>query len=130
MSDHPRIPLAGVIGSPIAHSRSPALHGYWLRHYGIRGHYIPMDVAEDDLETVLRALPKAGFVGCNITIPHKEKVLSIADVISDRAALIGAANTLIFRADGKIHARKIGATAMLSALYPVGGTGWLLGVMV
>ncbi|MGD9916479.1 MAG: shikimate dehydrogenase [Paenirhodobacter sp.] len=104
MSDHPRIPLAGVIGSPIAHSRSPALHGYWLRHYGIRGHYIPMDVAEDDLETVLRTLPKAGFVGCNITIPHKEKVLAIADVISDRAALIGAANTLIFRADGKIHA--------------------------
>jgi shikimate dehydrogenase len=104
MTDHPRIPLAGVIGSPVAHSRSPALHGYWLRHYGIRGHYIPMDVAADDLETVLRALPKAGFVGCNVTIPHKEAVLAFADVISDRAALIGAANTLIFRPDGKIHA--------------------------
>ena len=104
MSDHPRIPLAGVIGSPIAHSRSPALHGYWLKHYGIPGHYIPMDVADGDLETVLRALPKAGFVGCNVTIPHKEKVLALADVISDRAALIGAANTLIFRADGRIHA--------------------------
>ena len=61
MSDHPRIPLAGVIGSPVAHSRSPALHGYWLRHYGIRGHYIPMDVAADDLETVLRALPRRGL---------------------------------------------------------------------
>lgn len=104
MSDHPKIPLAGVIGSPIAHSRSPALHGYWLKHYGIRGHYVPMDVADGDLETVLRALPKAGFVGCNVTIPHKEKVLALADVISDRAALIGAANTLIFRADGRIHA--------------------------
>ncbi|AOZ68087.1 shikimate dehydrogenase [Rhodobacter xanthinilyticus] len=104
MTDHPRIPLAGVIGSPVAHSRSPALHGFWLKKYGIRGHYIPMDIAEGDLEIVLRALPKAGFVGCNVTIPHKEAVLAFADVISDRAALIGAANTLIFRADGKIHA--------------------------
>lgn len=104
MTDHPRIPLAGVIGHPIAHSRSPALHGYWLKAYGIRGHYVPMDVAQEDLETVLRALPKAGFVGCNITIPHKEKVLALADVISDRAALIGAANTLVFRPDGRIYA--------------------------
>jgi len=104
MTDHPKIPLAGVIGHPIAHSRSPALHGYWLKAYGIRGHYIPMDVAEEDLETVLRALPKAGFVGCNITIPHKEKALALADVISDRAALIGAANTLVFHPDGRIYA--------------------------
>ncbi len=104
MNDHPRIPLAGVIGSPIAHSRSPILHGHWLRAYGIRGHYIPMDIAADDLPEVLRALPKAGFVGCNVTIPHKETVLALADVISDRAALIGAANTLVFRQDGKIHA--------------------------
>lgn len=104
MSDHPTIPLAGVIGHPIAHSRSPALHGYWLRHYGIAGHYVPMDVATEDLAQVLHSLPKAGFVGCNITIPHKEAALELADVISDRAALIGAANTLIFRPDGKIHA--------------------------
>lgn len=104
MSDHPRIPLAGVIGSPVAHSRSPALHGHWLKTYGIRGHYVPMDVAAEDLEQVLRTLPKAGFVGCNVTIPHKEAALALADVISDRAALIGAANTLIFRPDGKIHA--------------------------
>jgi len=104
MTDHPRIPLAGVIGSPVAHSRSPAVHGYWLKHYGIAGYYVPIDVAQGDLETVLRTLPKAGFVGCNITIPHKERVLAIADVVSDRAALIGAANTLIFRPDGRIHA--------------------------
>lgn len=99
-----KIPLAGVIGSPIAHSRSPQLHGHWLRTYGVRGFYIPMDVASADLETVLRTLPKMGFVGVNITIPHKEAVLRIADLVTDRATLIGAANTLIFRADGKIHA--------------------------
>ena len=104
MTDHPKIPLAGVIGSPIAHSKSPQLQRYWLEKYGIKGFYVPMDIAPEDLETVLRALPKAGFVGCNVTIPHKEAVLRIADVVSDRAALIGAANTLIFRADGKIHA--------------------------
>ena len=98
------IPLAGVIGSPIAHSRSPKIHGHWLRAHGIAGHYIPMDVAADDLEHVLRMLPRAGFVGVNITIPHKENVLKIADLITDRATLIGAANTLIFRKDGKIHA--------------------------
>ncbi|MEH6646158.1 shikimate dehydrogenase [Sulfitobacter sp.] len=104
MTELPRIPLAGVIGSSIAHSKSPQLHHHWLKIYGIPGHYIPMDVSSDNLETVLRTLPKMGFVGVNITIPHKEKVMEIADLITDRATLIGAANTLIFRKDGKIHA--------------------------
>ena len=104
MTELPLIPLAGVIGHPIAHSRSPALHGFWLKRYGLKGHYIPMDVAPQDLEKVLRTLPQMGFVGANVTIPHKEQVIEIADIISDRAALIGAANTLIFRNDGKIHA--------------------------
>lgn len=99
-----QIPLAGVIGHPIAHSRSPALHGYWLQRYGRKGHYIPMDVAPADLAQVLATLPKMGFVGVNVTIPHKEAILQIADVITDRAALIGAANTLVFRQDGKIYA--------------------------
>ncbi len=99
-----RIPLAGVIGTPIAHSKSPQIHTHWLKTHGIKGHYIPMEVSADDLETVIRSLPKAGFVGANVTIPHKEKVLEIADLVTDRATLIGAANTLIFRKDGKIHA--------------------------
>ena len=99
-----RIPLAGVIGAPVAHSKSPRLHGYWLRRYNIAGFYIPMEVAQSDLEQVIRTLPMAGFVGVNITIPHKEAVMAIADQITDRATLIGACNTLIFRKDGKIHA--------------------------
>ena len=97
-------PLAGVIGMPIAHSRSPRLHGHWLRRYGINGHYIPLPVMPEHLAEVLRSLPRAGFVGVNVTIPHKEAALTLADVVTDRAALIGAANTLIFRPDGKIHA--------------------------
>ncbi len=103
MTEH-KIPLAGVIGHPIVHSRSPRLHRHWLQTYGLDGHYIPMDVAPENLEQVLRSLPKAGFVGVNITVPHKEAVMQIADQITDRATLIGAANTLIFLPDGKIHA--------------------------
>lgn len=99
-----KIPLAAVIGSPIAHSRSPALHIHWLKRYGIRGYYVPLDVAQKDLEAVIQEMPNMGFVGANVTIPHKETVLALADIITDRAALIGAANTLIFRQDGKIHA--------------------------
>lgn len=99
-----QIPLAGVIGSPIIHSKSPQIHRHWLSNMGLKGYYIPMNVAADDLRQVLETLPKAGFVGVNITIPHKERVLEIADLVTDRAILIGAANTLIFRKDGKIHA--------------------------
>ena len=98
-----KIPLAGVIGSPIAHSRSPRLHAHWLRKYGLSGHYVPMDIAPDNLEAALRMLPQLGFVGVNVTIPYKEKVMEIADLVSDRATLIGASNTLIFRKDGRIH---------------------------
>ena len=103
MSDT-KIPLAAVLGSPIGHSRSPRLHGYWLRKFGVRGYYVPMEVAPEDLEQVVRMMPKMGFVGCNVTIPHKEAVMSVADQITDRATLIGAANTLIFRRDGRIMA--------------------------
>ena len=98
------IPLAGVIGAPVAHSKSPRLHAYWLKRYRLRGHYIPLEVAQSDLASVLEALPRMGFVGANVTIPHKESVLGLADIVTDRAALIGAANTLIFRRDGKLQA--------------------------
>lgn len=99
-----KIPLAGVIGNPIAHSRSPLMHRHWLARYNLAGDYIPLHVEDADLETVIRTMPKMGFVGANVTIPHKVAVMQIADQITDRAILIGAANTLIFREDGKIHA--------------------------
>jgi shikimate dehydrogenase len=117
------IPLAGVIGAPVAHSRSPALHGYWLRKYGIKGFYVPLEVAQADLGDVLRAMPRMGFVGANVTIPHKETVVRLADIVSDRAALIGAANTLIFRSDGKIHADNTDGYGFLENLRQ-GAPGW------
>ncbi len=122
MTDH-RIPLAGVIGHPIAHSRSPKLHGHWLKAYGLAGHYIPMDVAPADLETVLRTLPKAGFVGANVTVPHKEAALRLADHVSDRASVIGAANTLVFREDGSIHADNTDGYGFMANLR-VGAPDW------
>jgi shikimate dehydrogenase len=118
-----RIPLAGVIGSPIAHSKSPQLHHYWLRSFGLRGHYIPMDIGVDDLESVIRMLPKMGFVGVNITVPHKERAMDIADLVTDRATLIGAANTLIFRKDGKIHADNTDGFGFIENLRQ-GAPGW------
>ncbi len=98
------IPLAGVVGWPVAHSRSPALHGYWLRKYGLSGHYVPLGIKPQDFETGIRALPKLGFRGVNLTIPYKEMILPMADTVTDRAALIGAANTILFRDDGTIRA--------------------------
>lgn len=102
MSD--RIPLAGVLGAPVSHSLSPRLHNHWLRKYGLRGYYVPLEVAQKDFERVLRTLPAMGFVGANVTIPHKEAALNLADQVTDRASLMGAANTLIFQPDGRIHA--------------------------
>lgn len=99
-----RIPLAGVLGNPIAQSKSPKLHRHWLRKYGLLGDYVPLHVTEENLETVVRAMPKMGFVGANVTLPHKITVMQFADQITDHATLIGAANTLTFKEDGKIIA--------------------------
>jgi shikimate dehydrogenase len=116
MTEQKKIPLAGVIGYPIAHSKSPFLHGFWLKRYGLQGHYIPMEVSLQDLRQTLEMLPKLGFVGLNVTIPHKEAILKIADVVTDRAALIGAANTLIFRKDGRIHADNTDGSGFIANL--------------
>ena len=98
------LPRAGVIGNPISHSLSPKLHTYWLNRYGLDGEYTALKVTEDELEKTLRALPAKGFIGANVTLPHKVSVMQFADQITDRATLIGAANTLIFKEDGRIFA--------------------------
>lgn len=99
-----QIPRACVIGNPISHSLSPKLHNYWLKRYGLEGEYTALQVTEDQLETTLRSLPAQGFIGANVTIPHKVSVMQFADKITDRATLIGAANTLTFKDDGRIFA--------------------------
>lgn len=115
--NHPtRVPLAGVIGAPVAHSRSPRLHGHWLAQYNLAGAYVPLHVEAGDLQQVLRILPKAGFVGVNVTIPHKEAALEIADQVSLTARRIGAANTLSFLPDGGVHADNTDATGFINNL--------------
>ena len=101
---YPTPPLAAVIGWPIGHSRSPLIHRYWLESYGISGYYIPIGLRPENFEPGIRSLYKLGFKGANITIPYKETILPLARSVSDRAALIGAANTIVFREDGHIHA--------------------------
>lgn len=92
--------LAAVIGYPVAHSRSPRLHGHWLARHGIAGHYIPLQVAPQDFAGALALMPRMGFVGANVTIPHKEAALALATQATPVARRIGAANTLVFTPDG------------------------------
>ena len=122
MTEH-KIPLAGVIGCPIAHSKSPQLHRHWLRTHEIDGHYMPMHVEPEDLESVVRMMPKMGFVGANVTIPHKQAIMEIADKVTDRAKLMGAANTLIFHEDGVIVADNTDGYGFITNLHE-GAPDW------
>ncbi|MDH4983386.1 shikimate dehydrogenase [Hyphomicrobium sp. D-2] len=90
---------ACVIGWPIEHSRSPLIHGYWLAQHGIDGSYTKVAVAPDDVAQFLRTLPEQGFVGCNVTVPHKEIAFSIAEEAEEAARVVGAANTLWLEGD-------------------------------
>lgn len=110
------IPRAGVIGNPISHSLSPKLHGYWLHRYGLLGEYTAIEVPEDALQSKLRDLQTQGFVGINVTIPHKVNILQYADQVSDRATLIGAANTITFKEDGRILADNTDAYGFMANL--------------
>jgi len=93
---------AFVIGHPIAHSRSPLIHGTWLSEHGINGSYEAIDVAPVDLPGFFERLRSGEFAGGNVTIPHKEMVFSLCDSVDERARTIGAVNTLVVRG-GKIH---------------------------
>ncbi|GAB5389242.1 MAG: shikimate dehydrogenase [Alphaproteobacteria bacterium] len=95
--------LAGVMGWPIGHSQSPKLHGHWLKRYGIDGAYVPLAVHPDDAEQALRALPKLGFAGCNVTLPHKQIALAVCDQVDPYAARVGAVNTIVVQPDGSLR---------------------------
>lgn len=94
---------AAVIGWPIEHSRSPLIHGYWLRQYGIDGSYIKQAVRPEEVAGFLRSLEAQGLVGCNVTVPHKETAYAIADERDASARAVQAANTLWLEG-GKLHA--------------------------
>ncbi|HTO84739.1 MAG TPA: shikimate dehydrogenase [Methylomirabilota bacterium] len=97
--------VAGIIGWPVTHSRSPRLHGFWLRRYGIDGAYVPLPVQPERFAEALRALPLLGFAGANVTVPHKEAALASVDRASREARHIGAVNTIVVAADGTLEGR-------------------------
>ena len=116
MSHPDRFLLAGVMGWPIMHSRSPKLHNYWLAHYGLTGAYVPLAIEASGLEAALRALPALGFSGCNLTIPHKEAALRIVDEVSPLARRIGAVNCVVVRPDGSLEGRNYDAFGFVASL--------------
>lgn len=108
--------LAGVIGWPVGHSRSPRLHGFWLDHYGIDGAYVPLAVAPDDLGRAVAALPALGFRGANVTVPHKQSVIAACRTVAPLAERIGAVNTLIVAEDGAIAGSNTDAFGFLESV--------------
>jgi len=113
--------LAGVIGWPVGHSLSPALHGYWIEQMKIDAAYVPLAVQPDDLPSVIAALPKMGFKGANVTLPHKESVLRLAGTVDETARACGAANTLIVQDEG-VRALNTDVSGFMEALAAEGVT--------
>jgi shikimate dehydrogenase len=108
--------LAGVIGWPVAHSRSPRLHGFWLQRYGIDGAYLPFAVKPENLAAALAALPLLGLRGVNVTLPHKEAALGLCARVSAAARRIGAVNTIVVGEDGALEGSNTDAFGFLEHL--------------
>jgi shikimate dehydrogenase len=129
-----RSALAGILGWPVAHSRSPRLHGFWLDRHGIDGAYVPLPVRPENLPQAVRSLRDLGFRGANVTIPHKEAVLVACDRLDPSAVRAGAVNTLVFESDGAIVGLNTDGAGFLAGLAqcvpgyrPVDGPAVLLG---
>ena len=115
---------AFVVGHPIAHSRSPLIHGYWLAEHGIPGSYTRLDVGPEAFSDFVRALPESGYRGGNVTIPHKEVAFARADILTPRAERIGAVNTLVVEPDGRIRGDNTDAPGFCAHLDQSLGAGW------
>ena len=101
MSD-PKFVLAGVMGWPVAHTRSPAIHNHWIAQYGLKGAYVQLPVQPQNLEAAIRGLPALGFAGCNITVPHKVNAMQLMDTLHPAARRVAAINTVVVQADGSL----------------------------
>lgn len=114
--------IAAVLGWPVSHSRSPRLHGHWLQRYGIDGAYVPLAVKPEDFPRALRALTLLNFVGCNVTLPHKEAALAACDEVDETALKIGAVNTVVVQ-DGRLIGSNSDAFGFLENLRD-SAAGW------
>jgi len=100
---HPdRFLLAGVMGWPVMHSRSPMIHNHWFKVHGMAGTYVPLSIQQAGLASALRSMHPLGFAGCNLTIPHKQTAMQIVDEVSDAARSIGAISCVTVRPDGSL----------------------------
>ncbi len=102
MSDSKYV-LAGVMGWPVAHTRSPAIHNHWIAHYGLKGAYVQLPVQPDRLQDAIRGLPALGFAGCNVTVPHKVSAMRLVDELHPAAQRIAAINTIVVMPDGRLR---------------------------
>ncbi len=102
MAEEKKFVLAGVMGWPVSHSRSPLLHNHWIREHGLNGVYVPLPVDPARLADALSGLAALGFAGCNITIPHKVAAMALVDRVDAAARRIGAVNTIVVGADGSL----------------------------
>lgn len=118
--------VAGVIGWPVTHSRSPRLHGYWLAEHGIDGAYVPLPVRPEDFVRAVTALPLLGFRGANVTVPHKEAALAVCAQVSEEARRIGAVNTMVVNDDGRLVGSNTDGYGFIENL-KAGATGWSAG---
>ena len=100
---NPKFTMAGVMGWPVSHSRSPRIHNYWIKKYKLAGAYGLFPVHPDNLEIAIRGLSALGIAGCNITIPHKVCAMQYVDWVSPLAKKIGAINTIVVQSDGSLH---------------------------
>ncbi|MBL8645244.1 MAG: shikimate dehydrogenase [Rhodospirillaceae bacterium] len=108
--------VAGIMGWPVGHSKSPVLHGFWLSEYGIDGAYVPMAVAPENLKTALKALSSFGFRGVNLTVPHKEAALTIVDEVTPEGRAVGAINTVFVLPDGRLQGTNTDAYGFIENL--------------
>jgi shikimate dehydrogenase len=123
--------VAGIIGWPVAHSRSPRLHGFWLERHAVDGAYVPLPIRPEHFAAAVHGLVAAGFAGANVTIPHKLAAFAICDRVEDSARRAGAVNTMVFR-DGAITGANTDGAGFVANLRahgvdPAAGPALLLG---
>ena len=116
MADSKQYALAGVIGWPVSHSRSPKLHGYWIDRYRLAGAYVLLPVAPENLAVALSGLAALGFAGCNLTIPHKVTAMQMVDRVDPLARRVGAINTIVVEKDGTLSGYNNDGFGYLSSL--------------
>ncbi len=102
MADANAFGIAGLLGWPVAHSRSPTIHNFWLNQYGLSGRYVLLPVPPEKLSIALSGLAVLGFRGCNVTTPHKQAVMPMIDTVDPLARRIGAVNTIVVEKDGTL----------------------------